>query len=358
LCADAGSQQENLEMTDQIIEVEAEEVKLGSLSVSGPEEVLEQASRIATALAKVINDRKLYTNIQGKKYVRVEGWNTLGALLGVLPREVSARAGEDGSYEAVVELIRASDGMVIGRGSAVCSIDETNWKNRDAYARRSMAITRATGKAFRLGFSWIMTLAGYEPTPWEEMPPDPPRIRESASPHDPASQPQKSQTRPSAAGEKKNGSGASSPNKGGQGQNVPEALISSGLAVDLSDAAALLNRMPANLRGDPDLAIRWAGENLLLPELGRSEPVRHEAEYTELEEAQPGGAPEQGRNETRAPKEIAPAAFWKAVDEYAGKQGIRAEDLRKRANQILAENGGNRAGALESIQRKAGKEGK
>jgi hypothetical protein len=33
-----------------------------------------------------------------------------------------------------------------------------------------MAITRATGKAFRLGFSWIMQLAGYEVVPSEEMP--------------------------------------------------------------------------------------------------------------------------------------------------------------------------------------------
>ena len=33
-----------------------------------------------------------------------------------------------------------------------------------------MAITRATGKAFRLNYSWIMALAGYEPTPAEEMP--------------------------------------------------------------------------------------------------------------------------------------------------------------------------------------------
>ena len=32
-----------------------------------------------------------------------------------------------------------------------------------------MAITRATGKAFRLSFSWIMKLAGFQPTPAEEM---------------------------------------------------------------------------------------------------------------------------------------------------------------------------------------------
>jgi hypothetical protein len=34
-----------------------------------------------------------------------------------------------------------------------------------------MAQTRATGKACRLAFSWIMSLAGYEVTPAEEMTP-------------------------------------------------------------------------------------------------------------------------------------------------------------------------------------------
>jgi len=33
-----------------------------------------------------------------------------------------------------------------------------------------MAITRATGKAFRLSLSWIMQLAGFDPTPAEEIP--------------------------------------------------------------------------------------------------------------------------------------------------------------------------------------------
>ena len=33
----------------------------------------------------------------------------------------------------------------------------------------SMAQTRAVSKAFRLALSWVMTLAGYEPTPAEEM---------------------------------------------------------------------------------------------------------------------------------------------------------------------------------------------
>ena len=144
------------------------EARLGALTVE-PEHMIERATAIARPLGKMILDRKLYTEIQGKKFVRVEGWSTLGAMLGVLPRELETKKLEDG-YEATVELIRASDGLVIGRASAICLKTEKRWGKADEYAIRSMAITRATGKAFRLGFSWVIKLAGdYEPTPAEEM---------------------------------------------------------------------------------------------------------------------------------------------------------------------------------------------
>ena len=152
-----------------------EVVQLGTIQTRGPADVIQRASSIATALADIIDKRNLYTILRGKKFVMVEGWSTLGAMLGVLPREVSADRLEDGGYLAVVELVRANDGAIIGRGSALCGMDEVDrkgnltWGARPEYARRSMAITRATGKAYRLGFSWIMALAGYEPTPAEEI---------------------------------------------------------------------------------------------------------------------------------------------------------------------------------------------
>ena len=144
------------------------ELYLGTMVASGPEEVLSIASKIATTLKDVIDTRKLYIKIHGKAYVQVEGWTTLGALLGVLPRELSVEE-QDGDIVATVQLIRASDQQVVGRGSAMVGMDEPTWQKRPAYARRSMAVTRATGKAYRLAFSWIMNLAGYEVTPAEEM---------------------------------------------------------------------------------------------------------------------------------------------------------------------------------------------
>lgn len=155
-------------MGDDKAIVPVEHVNLGALAVP-PDAVVERATIIATSLAKVIKDRRLYKEIQGKAHVYVEGWSTLGAIVGVLPREKETKELPDGSYEAHVELVRTSDGAVIGGASAVCGMDEPKWADKPKYARRSMAITRATGKAYRLGFAWIMKLAGYEATPAEEM---------------------------------------------------------------------------------------------------------------------------------------------------------------------------------------------
>jgi hypothetical protein len=143
-----------------------------------PNFLLGQASRMATALAKLVQQRQLYKMISGRKYILCEGWTALASLNGVTPHEVSVTE-LDGVYVAVVELRRMSDGQVIARASAECGApDELDrqgkpvWSTRPRYARRSMALTRATAKACRLAFSWIVALAGMEfsTTPAEEVP--------------------------------------------------------------------------------------------------------------------------------------------------------------------------------------------
>jgi hypothetical protein len=138
------------------------------LELYGKQEIITSAVSMASTLGNIIRQQRLVTNIKGKEYVNVEGWTTLAAMLGVIPREV-ATTEQDGIYTAIVELARIRDGAIIGRASAECG-EEEPWASRPRYARRSMAQTRATGKACRLAFSWIMKLAGYEPTPAEEMP--------------------------------------------------------------------------------------------------------------------------------------------------------------------------------------------
>lgn len=146
-----------------------------SLLTLPPKQMIARAKEYAEVLADVIDKQKLFTLIQGRKYVRVEGWLTLGTMLGFTAKEKRVTRLEDGSFEAEVEIVRYSDGTVLGGASALCSVHEKRWGSADEYARRSMAITRAVGKAYRINFSWIVALSGYETTPEEEMPKEEPK---------------------------------------------------------------------------------------------------------------------------------------------------------------------------------------
>lgn len=129
-------------------------------------------ANFATELKKFIVEQQLYTPIQGKNYVNVEGWQFAGSATGVLPVVKSLKdksTDKETKYQATVELVRISDGLVLGSGIAVCSSNESKRRSADEYVIASMAQTRAIGKAYRNTLGFLMKMAGYEATPSEEM---------------------------------------------------------------------------------------------------------------------------------------------------------------------------------------------
>ncbi len=132
-----------------------------------PVEVVAKAIRVAAALKEVIKAQGLISKISGKEYPRCEAWTLLGTMLGVFPVLVWTRPIE-GGWEARVEA-RTRDGSIVGAAEAQCLKSERNWSNRDDFALRSMAQTRATAKALRMPLGFVMTLGGFQATPAEEM---------------------------------------------------------------------------------------------------------------------------------------------------------------------------------------------
>jgi hypothetical protein len=180
-----------------------------------------EATKIATQLKDIVLKQNLFTEINGKNHVHVEGWTTLGAMLGVFPEVVRLERIDKGAtidgylvevsvwnkykkaheakekfvkqalyskktmkiipdeqgndlrhideikYVAEVVLVTLG-GQRIGRAMSMCSNLEEGKLIKDEYSIASMAQTRTVGKAFRLPFSWIMTLAGYAATPFED----------------------------------------------------------------------------------------------------------------------------------------------------------------------------------------------
>lgn len=149
----------------------AAETNVVQLTSMDPTELISKGKEYAQALVSLVEEQKMFTVISSKKFVHAEGWSTLGAMLGVFPFvEYSKRLERDDeiTYETRI-LLRTADGKIMGAGEGICSSKEKKWAHSDEYAIKSMSQTRATGKAFRLCFSWIVKLAGYEPTPAEEI---------------------------------------------------------------------------------------------------------------------------------------------------------------------------------------------
>jgi hypothetical protein len=137
---------------------------------SDPRVALERMSGIASALVDVIEKKNLYATINGKRHITVEGWTTLGGMLGVVPVVTSTRANDTGDGIVATVEARTLDGRVVGAADGECSRAERRWKDRDPYALRSMAQTRAISRALRAPLGQIIVLAGYDATPAEEMP--------------------------------------------------------------------------------------------------------------------------------------------------------------------------------------------
>ena len=123
-------------------------------------------------LAKLIKDKGLSSNIQGKQSVNVEGWQFAGASLGLMPIITSTQdlsKDDELKYMATCEVRNITTGQLVATGIAICSNKEKTKRYFDEYAILSMAQTRAIGKAYRNLLAWLMKAAGFEATPAEEM---------------------------------------------------------------------------------------------------------------------------------------------------------------------------------------------
>ena len=129
-----------------------------------------EAVAMATLLQNLVVQQKLAVNIKGKNYAMVEAWQMAGFLTGTSvmidePKNLSTTT--EIKYSATARIFQGE--KLVGVGYALCSSKEFSKKGFDEYAILSMAQTRAIGKAYRNKIGWIMKLAGYEPTPSEEM---------------------------------------------------------------------------------------------------------------------------------------------------------------------------------------------
>jgi hypothetical protein len=137
--------------------------------------------------------------IEGRNYVRVEGWQAIANGFGCVAsaRDVQKvydeASGEFLGIKAIGEVKRIQDGMIIAGGEGFVGTDETRWfggrqqvwdkqarkrvlkefQPAPEYAARAMAQTRAVSRACRAAFAFVVVLINKElsTTPAEEVEP-------------------------------------------------------------------------------------------------------------------------------------------------------------------------------------------
>jgi hypothetical protein len=185
-----------------------------------PQRVLEEARTAAKALQEVLQGKAKKVMMNGEQYLEFEDWQTLGRFYGITAKcddpefvELGGVTGFKASAEALYR------GEVISRATAYCLSDEEKWGTRPKYEWQyvckdgtrqtedpgfeqivwepnpakpgknkpkkervlageekvplfqlaSMAQTRAAAKVHRQVLAWVVVLAGYKPTPAEEL---------------------------------------------------------------------------------------------------------------------------------------------------------------------------------------------
>jgi len=148
----------------------------GKLTVSQEQRAaLTNAAALARDVAKIVKDNGLSRRFgsAAKEHVFVEGWLTISRVNNEQPHaEVKATFKDPENGETTIHArgwITNAKGEIVSEADGYCSTEEATWKGKPFYARASMAQTRAIGKAMRLRHAWVMVMAGFAPTPAEEM---------------------------------------------------------------------------------------------------------------------------------------------------------------------------------------------
>lgn len=156
----------------------------GGLTPEQFKEEVDIARQSAYTLQDIVENEKWYAMIQGNKHLNIQAWQAIGIKYRLTARTADTdiiyhpQTGAMLGVKARVEIID-QDAVVHGEGHSYCTYDEEEtrkdgtkyrkWQGRPLANLSGMAQTRAASRGFKQILSWVVVLAGYSPTPAEEM---------------------------------------------------------------------------------------------------------------------------------------------------------------------------------------------
>lgn len=168
-------------MTKDTKPIEVETMPQQAMAVrENAKELVKQSTDVAGLCREIV--LKTACQIQGKKYVKVEGWQSIATAHGCVAgcRDVEVVSG---GVRCIGELKVISTGQIIASAEGFVGEDEPTWYGGDNgrgkvlpkradYAIRAMCQTRAISRVCRFAFAHVVVLmdAGLSTCPAEEVP--------------------------------------------------------------------------------------------------------------------------------------------------------------------------------------------
>jgi hypothetical protein len=143
------------------------------------DDAVDAAKAKAKTFVDIVENQQLFTMIGPSKHLNHEAWETIAAGYGLTAavdkttyhwkKDSEEDNGDELFMVEAHAVVLDRDGTIRGGAVASCGRDEPNWATKPVHQVASMAGTRASAKALRLMLSWVVEIAGYEPTPSEEI---------------------------------------------------------------------------------------------------------------------------------------------------------------------------------------------
>jgi hypothetical protein len=142
---------------------------------SDPLTIERHARKVVKSLKRFLRDHtdQVWQGQDGKNYPRIEAYQFVAACFGHSPIISDTQAlynadqQEIGMHAAAYVIDSAN--RTVSAAEATCMRSESEWENSPSFQLRSMAQTRACGKALRNKFAYVMVMAGLQGTPAEEL---------------------------------------------------------------------------------------------------------------------------------------------------------------------------------------------
>jgi hypothetical protein len=152
-----------------------------------PKALLKRSKEVAKAVKRYAKENPgLTIQFERKPYPCREIVQFCAACFGVTAmvtrtEEVISDDGKELGFIAIAHAIDAA-GRVVSGAEAACMYSEPDWGTKPSYQLRSMAQTRACSKVGCNLFAYVLRMAGFCPTPAEEMGPSEKRERDITTP--------------------------------------------------------------------------------------------------------------------------------------------------------------------------------